>query len=331
MNLEIIKLKKPSILKYLTAFILTLILGIIIFSESKVLLRFFLGRGIGADLLLLSFYLTTLLTPIYILIYLTQFYYYQNIGLRIWRKLISAAVISSVAIVLLAFGFRQLGPECIGGHGVGCAFSFLPFTLGVQSLLYFVATALILAFITTIINKYQTINDFFKNKSNKAYYLFLLIIVIANIFFLYPVYALYHKSFEEPCVLEFDFLDCQRKNALSKNDPSVCKQINDEVSCVSAFAYKNSDPKLCEILGEGYPDLWHRSQCYYSVAKLTKNQELCKNINEKATIYFPDNNLRDKCYLEIAQDTNNAGPCKNIVNIDIKKLCFETLPPVNRW
>ncbi|MBI5553511.1 MAG: hypothetical protein HY917_02105 [Candidatus Diapherotrites archaeon] len=83
--------------------------------------------------------------------------------------------------------------------------------------------------------------------------------------------------------------------------------------CLSAVAYSQNDPNLCETIAD--PE--NRDLCYYDLAYYRKTPEFCEGMDTD----------RGECYRELALKTNDAGLC---VKADYEKqACLKAVQTQN--
>lgn len=80
---------------------------------------------------------------------------------------------------------------------------------------------------------------------------------------------------------EEEIYDRVTNDALEKKDPMVCKKLSKEglvFNCIKKLNWELKDPKLCEMIKEGY-----RDKCYDDLARALNNETYCYNISSPYT------------------------------------------------
>ncbi|MGV8176255.1 MAG: hypothetical protein ACP5NX_00445 [Candidatus Bilamarchaeaceae archaeon] len=123
-----------------------------------------------------------------------------------------------------------------------------------------------------------------------------------------------------PVVSERDY--CKSIYSMQANDLKYCLDISENsntymASCITYFAYKNSDPQLCKHLF-----VLNQGDCYINYAAKHNDPNDCLYIDETSAL------TRSKCFGQVAYVNNNPSACTYMMtyvrNLDANdpKICY---------
>jgi len=264
--------KTPNLLKYLLFLILSFLPIFAVFALGNIF-QFFKNPIYTTTVLFLYIF------PFYTLIYFFHINY-DRARAKIWLKLpfiaFGITAVSTVIASIVGLVGSSIGISCVGGHGVGCAIVFLPFNIGVTLLIILTPASLILVLFRNLINRFETLNSFVKNNSNKIFWLCITFFLAVHVAYGYYTYTLYAKDPE--CWFE--------QTQLRGN------------GCLISNAIKTEGLGFCEKI----EDARTRAECIYQVARIDKNSALCENISR-------DQHSKELCLYMINEEIKNPEFC----------------------
>lgn len=108
-------------------------------------------------------------------------------------------------------------------------------------------------------------------------------------------------------------LENEREQYVKLVDCYVSMEGEDRNRCIATIALDTHRTDLCELAGE------RRDRCLVSIVPLTKDVEICPEIN--------DLSFKDDCYIELAGAYKNSTYCDNVQNASKMEFCLEVAVP----
>jgi len=172
------------------------------------------------------------------------FYFISFVGL-ISKKYFSLYIASVLIFIDIVFSLALMGQKVVLSFGL--------------------IFAIILLYLMWSNEKY--LNKFDKNDKR--------ILTVSALIGLLYICSLWYAS---TLPSESEIYDRVTKEALEKKDPMICKKLSRDglvFDCIEELNWKLKDPKLCEMIKEGY-----RSNCYIDLGSKLKNETYCYKISD---------------------------------------------------